>query len=298
VLALLLVSGCATVHPRLAPELKEGAGGIGRVVVLWPDIDVRVKYYNTEVYVYSSAESVRASRLFGGNLKKLFEEKGFETTLLPWTADRPDAGQAGTHGAAAICDDSSRLVMPGGLVRDPRACGDSLYEMRIRRAEQLFVEVITVDPGYASKAVPENFRFEAPAADLSSYDLAVVTYGAMREETAPESRHRWLKNLTINAVMVPMAMASFIFPFALPITFSMPFFLDTSPDISWIALVAFEPRQGRVVFINDFFYRRGKMNNALGRASAKMMKRFPERASAGTEAGLTGARVSATTTEK
>jgi len=277
VLALLTLSGCATLHPRLDPDLKEGPGGIEKVALLWPDIDVRMKYYNTDVYVYSAAESVRISRAFGESLRNSFEGKGFETTLVPREGADSGTGRAWQAGTSENCDDSRQPVMPDGLVRDSRRCGDSPYERRIRRAEQLFLEVITMDPGYTSKAVPETLRFEAPAGDLDDYDLVVIVYGAMREETETESFRRWVKNLTVNAAMVPMSMASIIFPFALPITISMPFFLDTSPDISWVALVAFEPKAGRVVFLNDFFYSRGKIKKAIERGAAKLVKGFPER---------------------
>jgi hypothetical protein len=237
---------------------------------------VRMKYYNTDVYLYSRAESVAVSRLFGEKLREVLQGKGFEPELLP-LAGRGEPEPVDPPEPQNFRDDTPEVAMPEGLVRNSSAGKPTLYQARIRRAEQLLFEVISVDPGYGSKTVPENLKFEAPAGDLAGYDLAVVTYGAMREETKEEHLRRWVKNFTVNAAMLPMSLATVIFPFALPITISMPYFLDKSPDISWIGLVAFEPRDGHIVFINDFFYRSGKIKKAIRRGASRLMRGFPDK---------------------
>jgi hypothetical protein len=248
------------------------------VALLWPNILVRMKYYNTDVYIDSPAESVAVSRRFGEKLWVALQGKGFRPELLPLPGRGEleaelEAPQAPQH----VHEDTPEVAMPEGLVRNATAGKPTLYEARIHRAEQLLSAVISVDPGYENKTVPENLRFEAPAGDLSGYDLAVVVYGAMREETKAEHLRRWVKNFTVNAAMLPMSLATVIFPFALPITISMPYFLDQSPDISWVGLVAFEPRDGQIVFINDFFYRSGKIEKAIRRGASKLMRGFPDR---------------------
>jgi len=262
----------------MAQDLEQTHTDIRKVAILEPDLHVEIKYYRTDVYIYSQSESDTMTHLFKKSLKEVFTEKGYKASHVPASSLSEFANaQAAAAADRVTWRGSSTLSMPSGMERGPKNYQGEAYVRLLRRAEQILIQVITLDPGYDSEVLPERLFFFSPEAEFAEYDMVVISYGMMREETRSENRARWIRNLTINAAMLPVTLGSFIFPFALPITLNMPHFIDTNPDISWIAMIAFDPRNGEVLFVNEFSYEQGKTRNAVRRGAEMLLEKFPEK---------------------
>ncbi len=269
-LAPLVTVGCSTIHPRAQADLAERTNELKRLAVLFPDVRVAVSYTGTEMLMYSPEVSTITADLMQARCEKVLEDMGYTTESLEAVDFRPEVSAD-----TLLPWIHTGFQAPPGVPSTSRPVLTNERARRVAAAEAVLASVVSNDPDYFSAVLAEDLTYKGPYADLAGYDLVLLVFGTTRAETTAERYWRWVKNLTLNLLMVPVAAVSFFIPIALPLTISLSFFFEGTPDRSFYGLVAFDPRTGRVEFTNDFFQRGAASLDDAEYAIERMLEDFP-----------------------
>ncbi|MCZ6795110.1 MAG: hypothetical protein O7J95_16020, partial [Planctomycetota bacterium] len=92
---------------------------------------------------------------------------------------------------------------------------------------------------------------------LGQAELIVAVHARAKKETHREFWHRWMGNLGLNIVFLPLTLVWLFVPVALPaLPASVYFtskFVSLSPDRLFSYLIAVDAASGRIIYQNDFF---------------------------------------------
>ncbi len=267
-----VVVGCGTIHPRAQADLPEKLRDCRTVAMLYPDIRVAVSYTGTSMLMYSPTVSQNTASLVQAAAEKHLEDAGFSVESLDAISFVPSV-QADT----LLPWIHTGFETPEGVPRTDRPVLPTRRARRVAAAEAVLSVLVSADPDYQTALLPPELTYDGPVKDLQEYDLVMLVFGTARAETSSESYWRWAKNLTLNLVMLPIAAAGFLIPFALPLSISLSFFFERTPDRAFFGMVCFDPNTRRVEYVNDFYWSGAARDEDAVYAVERMLGDFPTR---------------------
>lgn len=249
-LFIVLASGCANTHTRVAADIEDRAGHIQRVLLLVPDVDVQLKYISTDHYVSDPGTTEWAKLWLIAGLCERLVEKGYQVSVETVPAYQLDEYKA--------------------------AAARSRQEMR-ELSEKIVDEDVQYDHDTMSGPAIKHLRQSVPPA-WTNYDAVVFCTGTAKLETNKEWGKRWITNVTYNIMLLPLAFVSYIFPIALPITLSTSTFIfQPCPDQCYFNTVILDTKDLAIVSQYDYVLnekgmsRFGDRFSKIGRLSAENM---------------------------
>lgn len=227
-LAIALVcifSGCATTHPRRAPNLDGLIAKPKRIALLRPKIDARVKYIDTPEFFYSASRAGQWEAMVTTGMRRSLEMDGHE--IFHYL----EIGK----------------LLPGGE-RELKGLG-----VRLTRLTEPAIEA---DADYAKKSVPKLSTGESliPKQLKEKVDFIVAIKGRSKIETIKEFYARWTRNIGFNLMTFPITAASAFIPVPLPISVTISTSLfEPSPEDIFVSVIIIDVKTREIVYQNDYF---------------------------------------------
>lgn len=219
------LNGCAVSHLRMAEDLAVRTNAIHNVLILIPDVEVKMKYIGTDHYVVSlpASELARVALIAGFRDRLVAHGYNLCVERLPWLAE-PEYIVAAQKIRSEIQTLTESLI-----AEDQEYDHDILGIERVKRVQG---------------GIPKAW---------ASYDAVIFCYGNVSLETDKEWGRRWLTNLTYNILLLPLAFASYICPVALPLTLSTSTFIfKPSPDECYLNIVMVDLRDKAIMYQYDY----------------------------------------------
>lgn len=222
---LVLTMGCATRHYRTAEYLEERIPQIRNILVLTPQVAIKMKYIATEHYVDAPLRNAKAGEQLLAAYREKLSELGYNCSLEQ----------------VSLQDTQAYRTMVDQLKLELRETGEGIIRDDLEyRKPAMFPQLL------------QPIKSEIPTA-WSKYDAVIFCYGEASLETDAECTNRWVQNVVFNVLLLPLSVSSYIFPFVLPLTLSTSTFaINRSPDKCYVAMVMLDLKDRKIVYQYDY----------------------------------------------
>ena len=228
-MALLLfflpLVGCRVTHPRRAAELDLLLATPRRIAVLKPRCEVRVPYIHTPERLLSPEASEELAGELSTALRRSLEARGHQHFHFIELSDDP------------LLDAGPLEALRSALIEATR-------------------KSVLADLDYRAPILDPRARLEAhiPGAVSGRVELIIACAGRAVIETDQQFVDRWVRNVGLNLLTLPVNLLSSLIPIAAPLSINISTSLfERSPDELFLSLVVVRTSDGRIVYQNDLY---------------------------------------------